>query len=379
MNQKNIYLKTNKIVREVKSNKKLTYSEYIRTDSLLALQDACCKGGLNHHDEHLFIVVHQLFELNFKQVLFELDSVKELMQDISEYNPHVFKVIVERLNRASFLFKNSLSTFDMLELMHPSNFLEFRDFIGPGSGFQSIQMREIELLMGLEDKERDQNIDIHSGIKEDIYYERYMKRKSEKSLKVILEEWLDKVIFPKVPSTFKDNFLKATADNIRFQQNKWNNVNNEKSIQKQVSATEQWLDGKEHCVSKSSVLVCPFQKQSSFIHNNISELKDIALESSDKLGARRKAILFINCYRHQNPELQDYADLIDSLLSLEESLILWRSRHATMVENFIGIRVGTGGTGLSYLQATQKYRIFKDLWQARSYYLAPSYLPSLLY
>jgi tryptophan 2,3-dioxygenase len=101
------------------------------------------------HDEHLFIIIHQAFELWFKQVLWELDDVRRLMNQ--EYVPErcVAQVIC-RLTRIGEIFRLLVDQFTILETMSPLGFLEFRDYLFPASGFQSLQWRKIEQGLGLE-------------------------------------------------------------------------------------------------------------------------------------------------------------------------------------------------------------------------------------
>jgi tryptophan 2,3-dioxygenase len=112
----------------------VTYINYIKTKELLSLQTSEVKNGLHHHDEHLFIVVHQSFELWFKQILHELDSIKDIMEKANnDFSQKACEVISHRLKRTESILKYSLGTFDILESMHPIDFLEFRDYIGPAS------------------------------------------------------------------------------------------------------------------------------------------------------------------------------------------------------------------------------------------------------
>ncbi len=91
----------------------------------------------------------------------------------------------------------------------------------------------------------------------------------------------------------------------------------------------------------------------------------------------RSALLFIESYR-ELPLLAWPRTLIDAVVELEELLVLWRTRHARMVERVIGRRVGTGGSdGVDYLDRTTRYRIFKELWQVRTILLPRSARPAL--
>ena len=120
-----------------------TYGEYLRTDDLLALQRPLSEGP--EHDEMLFIVIHQVYELWFKQVLHELDYLDCLLdRNEGDRAQHTLKRILT-------ILKVMVAQLDILETMTPLEFLSFRDRLEAGSGFQSHQFRELEFALGLKD------------------------------------------------------------------------------------------------------------------------------------------------------------------------------------------------------------------------------------
>jgi tryptophan 2,3-dioxygenase len=120
-----------------------TYGEYLRTDDLLALQRPLSEGP--EHDEMLFIVIHQVYELWFKQVLHELDYLECLLaRNDGARAGHTLKRILT-------ILKVMVAQLDILETMTPLEFLSFRDRLEAGSGFQSHQFRELEFSLGLKD------------------------------------------------------------------------------------------------------------------------------------------------------------------------------------------------------------------------------------
>jgi tryptophan 2,3-dioxygenase len=105
--------------------------------------------------------------------------------------------------------------------------------------------------------------------------------------------------------------------------------------------------------------------------------EDVAGEERARTVRVRSAILFIESYRDL-PLLAWPNTLLESVVEMEELLVLWRSRHARMVERIIGRRAGTGGSaGVSYLDATAQYRVFHEFWTVRSVLIPRSYLPEL--
>ncbi len=122
----------------------LTYSEYLRLSELLSMQQL--RSDPPVHDELLFIVVHQAYELWFKQVLFELESVRDrLFEGDTERARH-------SLTRIHAIERVLIEHIEVLETMSPQDFLEFRDHLAPASGFQSAQFRELEFISGLKDE-----------------------------------------------------------------------------------------------------------------------------------------------------------------------------------------------------------------------------------
>lgn len=125
----------------MRSTQPLTYARYLRVNDLLALQHRLTDA----HDELQFIVVHQVFELWFRLLLFELEAVRDAL---FAGRPDV---AVHLLRRAGEVVKVLTQGWAVIETMRPIDFLEFRAELKPASGFQSSQYREIEYLSGLKE------------------------------------------------------------------------------------------------------------------------------------------------------------------------------------------------------------------------------------
>jgi len=126
----------------VKSREPLTYSRYLKTGDLLGLQQRLTQA----HDELQFIIVHQVFELWFKLLVFELESLRAALQQAD------LPTAVHLLRRAHEIVHNLTAGFTVIETMRPYDFLEFRAGLKPASGFQSQQFREIEFISGAKDE-----------------------------------------------------------------------------------------------------------------------------------------------------------------------------------------------------------------------------------
>ena len=126
-----------------------TYSSYLKIDELLDLQQCVSLDedtGKPEHDETLFIVIHQVYELWFKQLLHEIDHIVErLEEDRAGSAQHHLKRVLK-------IMKTMVGQIDVLETMTPAEFASFRNFLASASGFQSAQFRELEFVLGVKDR-----------------------------------------------------------------------------------------------------------------------------------------------------------------------------------------------------------------------------------
>jgi len=130
-----------------------TYASYLRVDELLSLQHPRSAGP--EHDEMLFIIIHQVYELWFKELLHELDHVMRLLeQDESHRAQHTLKRILT-------ILKVMVAQLDILETMTPLEFLSFRERLDAASGFQSDQFRQIEFVLGVKSEAALQRFTAH--------------------------------------------------------------------------------------------------------------------------------------------------------------------------------------------------------------------------
>jgi len=122
-------------------SKSLTYTTYLKIDELLKLQQ--CKSTPQEHDEVLFIIIHQTYELWFKQILHELGLLIKLMTAGDTWSS------IKTMRRILTIMKTLVGQIDILETMTPLSFNNFRKFLDSSSGFESVQFRELEILCGL--------------------------------------------------------------------------------------------------------------------------------------------------------------------------------------------------------------------------------------
>jgi len=127
-----------------RTNPPLSYNRYLRVQELIGLQE--CLSDPAHHDELLFITIHQAYELWFKQILHEIDAAIAFM------NEDRLTSATRALHRVVEIEKLLVNQIHILECMTPISFLGFREQLNPASGFQSMQFREIEFTSGLKDE-----------------------------------------------------------------------------------------------------------------------------------------------------------------------------------------------------------------------------------
>lgn len=178
---------------------KLTYGEYLQVPELIALQHP--QSSPPHHDELLFIIIHQTYELWFKQLLLELDAVIANLQ-LAGSRDAVYEA-ARLLRRCTEIMRVLVEQFTILETMLPTHFLAFRGALRPASGFQSEQFRELEFLCGLKDERLLQHHKPSPEMRDKIE-----RRLREPSLRDVFFEAIGKLgVMPEIPN-------ESTADEL---------------------------------------------------------------------------------------------------------------------------------------------------------------------
>lgn len=331
---------------EKKERKPVYYSEYLQLDKILNAQHPeSDKEGIKADDEMLFIIIHQAYELWFKQILHELTIVREIFKQTSIKNntPDIYNS-VHRLKRICSILEVAVMQMGVLETMTPLDFLDFRDLLRPASGFQSIQFKMIEATLGLNYEQRHGKAYYLSQLTpEDVA--RVKNAESEQSLLVLLNQWLERMPFLKNKSywqgennaTFWDHYKAAYTDSLS-----------------------------------------PGEQQNTQVFDSIF-INEAAYPAGRSFSAdASRNALFIMLYR-DHPLLQLPYELLNTLLEIDETLSMWRHRHIHMVQRTIGKRVGTGGsTGAEYLRgAADSHYVFKELAELTSFLLPRNLLPKL--
>ncbi len=350
----------------------LTYASYLKLDQLLGLQQPVSEGP--EHDETLFIVVHQVYELWFKLVLRELRLAVEHLS-VPRVPEERIPYVVHHLRRVNEILKLSVDQFRIMETLTPQDFLDFRDKLAPASGFQSFQMREIEIRLGLMESERKAygETDPLSHIRDlakaspggAFALGRIDDARKAATLRHALHDWLHRT--PIQGSSPGDAGDEAAVDGFLSDYLAASQRLAEQQIKKTLAA---WGGAEAPVRARFEA----GQKTAQEFLN----ASDVPEGERARTKRVRAGLLFIESYR-ELPLLAWPRLLVDSIVELEEQLVLWRTRHARMVERTIGRRIGTGGSsGGDYLDQPPRSRIFTELWAVRTLLLPREALPRLM-
>ncbi len=312
-----------------------TYGEYLRLEELLALQQG--HDGSPSSDELHFIIVHQNFELWFKLVISELRAARDILDRDYVAETRIPRA-VHHLRRVIETFRLMAQQWKVMETLTPQDFLNFRDKLGTASGFESLQMREMEALLGpqlLDGKPREMD-----GPAE------------PRPLVAVVGDWLARTpIMGSAPGDAGDDAVVA-----RF-------------IEDYLAAHAMLGAETAERYGGSPKVRARFAAEAEGAREFFAD--------GDGVDRARAGLLFIESYR-ELPLLAWPRRLVDTVVELEQQMVLWRSAHARMVERIIGRRTGPGGaSGGDYLDSTTQWRVFGDLWAVRTLLIRKDALPPL--
>lgn len=316
------------------------YPDYLQLDKILGAQaPESDKHGQPAHDEMLFIIIHQSYELWFKQILHEVGSVMRLFAD-----GHVdddggeLSVAVHRLGRVHAILQVLVKQIDILETMTPLDFLDFRDLLRPASGFQSMQFKILEAKLGLRMEQR-------FGKQ---YYTSQLRPEHKAEIEALEGQ-----------PTFLD-MVNGWLERMPFLDARF------------------WPDGAQPFFARLKDLYATSLVKGE--EGNLA-LWERLFETGDgrRLSpAAARSAVFIMLYRDE-PILQMPFRFLERLLDIDEAMATWRYRHMSMVHRTIGLRVGTGGsTGKQYLAgALSSHHIFQEVADLSSFLFDRRRIPAL--
>ena len=329
----------------------LYYSEYIELDTILNSQHPRSFEKMEDgNDEMLFIIIHQAYELWFKQIIFELDLTRNIFERgrIND-NSGDMSNAVHKLKRIVKILELINQQVSVLETMTALDFLEFRNTLLPASGFQSKQFRLLEAKLGLKIEERHKKEyykHTRRGSLSESDSRDVSRVEGESTLKGLIIKWLERMPFFD-ERYWVDYDSTSKADSNKF----WSDYR--KAYQASLS------DGE-------SGRLAEFDKV--FFSEGRGDLSPEAMQSA----------LFITLYRDL-PIFQMPFELLNTLSEIDELLSNWRYRHFMMVRRMIGLRVGTGGTsGAGYLEGTlSQHYAFREITELATFLIERSKLPEL--
>jgi tryptophan 2,3-dioxygenase len=330
------------------------YGDYLAIEKLLDLQKPLSleAGKLIAHDEMLFIIVHQAYELWFKQILHELRASGEVLsKPAADDDGPDLNMVVHRLKRVVEIWKLLNHQVDVLETMTPLDFLEFRERLHGASGFQSVQFREIEAALGLKMEARFRpdyykRTDLGGFNPNDAA--RIDEIEKQPSILQMVERWLARAPF------FDEAFW-----------TEWNNAD---------------ANGRPAFWSRYRELFAHSLSERDDVPDMLRKFDEIFFDkgAGDFSPAAMRTALFIMLYRDQPLFRLPFA-LLNALIEIDEQLATFRYRHLQMVRRMIGTRVGTGGSsGERYLEgAVNKNYVFKELAAVITFLIERRNLPEL--
>ncbi|KAA3633587.1 MAG: hypothetical protein DWQ02_12845 [Bacteroidetes bacterium] len=340
------------------------YNDYLQLGKVLDSQHPrSTEFGEEAHDEMLFIIIHQVYELWFKEIIHDLTSVMRMFETDSLDERNV-GIAVARFERIIEIQKILIDQIKVLETMTPLDFLDFRNYLLPASGFQSYQFRVVEVALGLK---RQGRITYNKTVYSSVFTEEQQKYlndlESGKSMLELVEAWLERTPFLSFKGfDFHEKYKSAVKSMI--------------DREKTAIADTGYLSEKEKDLRLKMIGDTDTYFHSVLdeaFHNEKVKKGELALSYNATMAA-----LLINLYRDE-PILRMPYLLLTRLVEIDELFTTWRYRHAQMVMRMLGRKIGTGGSsGHKYLKETaERHTIFLDLQNISTLMIPRQDLPEL--
>ncbi|XP_017766471.1 PREDICTED: tryptophan 2,3-dioxygenase isoform X2 [Eufriesea mexicana] len=367
----------------------MLYSEYLRLDKILTAQRLLStEYNKEVHDEHLFIVTHQAYELWFKQIIYELDSVRVLFNsEPSGYdslngtaNNHtsvqknrISQVlnesrtleILKRLNRIVLILKLLVDQVTILETMTPLDFMAFRDYLCPASGFQSLQFRLLENKLGVKQEHRVKYNQSYTRVfgRDPKAIEAIKCSEEEPSLSYLVQKWL-----ARTPGLEAHDFdfwgkYKRSVEKLLVEQEQFARKQTKEQLRNYHLANTR---------SRKAVFETIFNES---LHNALVSRGERKFAYAALQGA-----VMITLYRDE-PRFSQPHQILTALMDIDSLITKWRYNHVLMVQRMIGTQqLGTGGSsGYQYLKSTlsDRYKVFLDLFNLSTFLIPRHMIPPL--
>lgn len=343
----------------------MLYGEYLMLDKVLNAQRMLSsESNKPVHDEHLFIVTHQAYELWFKQIIFELDSIRNLFSTEHMEESRTLEIL-KRLNRIVMILKLLVDQVPILETMTPLDFMDFRDFLSPASGFQSLQFRLLENKLGVKTEHRVKYNQKYWEVfaSDPKAVERLADTESEPSLADLVQKWLERT-----PGLEVDGF------------NFWGKF--QESVEKLLADQEASAMEEEHENVKTYRLMDIEKRREVYKSIFDASVHDALVARGDRRFTHRalQGAIMITFYRDE-PRFSQPHQLLMLLMDIDSLITKWRYNHVIMVQRMIGSQqLGTGGSsGYQYLRSTlsDRYKVFIDLFNLSTFLIPRGSIPPL--
>ncbi|XP_077104046.1 tryptophan 2,3-dioxygenase A [Siphateles boraxobius] len=342
----------------------LIYGDYLQLDKIVTSQmlQSELKGN-KIHDEHLFIVTHQAYELWFKQILWELDSVREIFISGHVRDERNMLKVNTRIQRVVMIFRLLLDQFSVLETMTALDFYDFREYLAPASGFQSLQFRLLENKIGVPQNQRvPYNRRHYRDNFRDQENELLIHSEQEPTLLQLVEQWLERT-----PGLEEDGFHFWG----KLEANIFEGLRREKENIELNPASEMKEEMMAELIKQRDIFLSLFDERR---HDHLLSTGQRRLSYKALQGA-----LMIYFYREE-PRFQVPFQLLTSLMDIDTLMTKWRYNHVCMVHRMIGSKGGTGGSsGYQYLRSTvsDRYKVFVDLFNLATFLVPREWVPKL--
>ncbi|XP_029036226.1 tryptophan 2,3-dioxygenase isoform X1 [Osmia bicornis bicornis] len=367
----------------------MLYGEYLRLDKILTAQRLLsAEYNKEVHDEHLFIVTHQAYELWFKQIIYELDSVRALfnsesngydfLNGTSNNRPAIQKnrvpqilnesrtlEILKRLNRIVLILKLLVDQVTILETMTPLDFMAFRDYLCPASGFQSLQFRLLENKLGVKQEHRVKYNQSYTRVfgRDPKAIEAIKRSEEEPSLSCLVQRWL-----ARTPGLETHDF------------DFWGKY--KRSVEKLLAEQEQFA--RKHAKEQTrNYHLANVHSRKAVFESIFNESLHNALVSRGERKfayAALQGAVMITLYRDE-PRFSQPHQILTALMDIDSLITKWRYNHVLMVQRMIGSQqLGTGGSsGYQYLKSTlsDRYKVFLDLFNLSTFLIPRHMIPPL--
>ncbi len=345
-------------------HKPIYYGEYLELEKILGAQNPKSKEhGSEAHDETLFIIIHQAYELWFKQIIHEIDSIYAIFNN-EKVKPTDLSTVNLRLNRIVEIQRVLNNQLKIIETMTPLDFMKFRDYLTPASGFQSIQFRIIELRLGLREKYR-------IGMAKEFFNSRLKPEdrellqnlEKEPTLFELVDKWLSRMPFANMKGfDFWQEYMSAVNGMLD---------DDRKIIEQNITLHPRELEFEMKNLESTRVNYHTLLDKDAY--QKLYDEGSVRMTREAKLSA-----IFINLFRNE-PILQLPYQLMNHLIDIDEMFTTWRYQHSIMAHRLLGTKIGTGGSsGHEYLKkAADNNRIFTDLFDLATFLIPEQKIPDL--